>query len=100
MKLLRVDFKESVVCETLSVERRLNMDSNSNVEQKNRKNRLRLILGVFVSLLFVLSVDMLLWAIGSLNTTMSVIIATFVSLLVVLSVGVILWNGGIFGGKK
>ncbi len=70
------------------------MDSNSNIEQKNRKRRLRLVLGVLISLLFVLSVDMILWAIGSLNTTMSVIIATFVSLLFVLSVGVILWKRG------
>lgn len=76
------------------------MDRNSNIEQKNRKRRLRLILGVFISVLFVLTVDMILWAIGSLNTTMSVIIATTVSLLFVLSVGVILRNSGIFDGKK
>lgn len=78
------------------------MDKNSNVEQKNRKNRLswKMILGVFISLLFVLSVDMILWIIGALNTTMNFTIATFVSLVFVLSVGVILWKGGIFDGKK
>lgn len=76
------------------------MDSNSNIEQKNRKRRLRLVLGVLISLLFVLSVDMILWAIGSLNTTMSVIIAILVNLLFVLSVGVILWNRGIHDGRE
>lgn len=75
------------------------MDNNSNIEQKNRLS-LRMILGVLISLLFVLSVDMILWAIGALNTTMNVVIATFVSLVFVLSVGVILWKGGIFDSKK
>lgn len=77
------------------------MNNNSNVEQK-KKNRFswRMIFGIFIGLLFVLSVDMILWGIGALNTTMNAIIATFVSLAFVLSVGIILWNGGIFHGKK
>lgn len=78
------------------------MNNNSDVGQKNRKNRLswRMILGVFISLLFALSVDMILWIIGALDTTMNFIAATFVSLVFVLSVGVILWRGRTFVGKK
>ncbi len=78
------------------------MDNNSNVKQKNRKNKLlrKMILGVFISLLFVSSVDIILWAMGALNTTMNIIIATVVSLIFVLSVEVILWNGGIFDSRK
>lgn len=101
-KICSEKYFHNVLCLSEAKGMDINMDNNSNVGQKNKKSRLfwRMILGVFFSLLFVLSVDMILWAIGTLNTTMNIIIATFVSLLFVLSVGVILWNGGIFDGKK
>lgn len=78
------------------------MDNNLNAGQKNKKNSLslRMILGVFISVLFVFSVNIILWAVGVLNTTMNIIIAAIVSLIFVLSVEVILWNKGISGSRK
>lgn len=74
------------------------MDNNSNNERKS-STTWRIVLGIAVSLLLVLSVIGILWAIGALNVTKAIIAAT-VGLALVFVVGVVLRSVGIMNNKK
>ena len=70
------------------------MENNTNVK-KNKKNKrsLRIVLGVIISLVFALSVDMMFWACGILGTPISIVIGILLNLVFLFSVWTILWNG-------
>lgn len=68
------------------------MNNNFNIDKnKNKKPALRMLLGAIVSLFLVVCVDIILWAIGGLGTTISVWLLLLLNLVFVFSIEVILW---------
>ncbi len=76
------------------------MNNNSNDNQKTRVKR-RIVLCIIVSLLFLVSVNGILWTIGVINTTTDINIAILASsLFVYVVVGAILLCVRVMNNKK
>ena len=76
------------------------MNNNSNDNQKTRVKR-RIVLCIIVSLLFLISVNGILWTIGVINTTKDIIVAILASsLFVYVVVGAVLICVRIMNNKK
>ena len=76
------------------------MNNNSNDNQKTRVKR-RIVLCIIVSLLFLVSVNGILWTIGVINTTTDINIAILASsVFVYLVVGAILLCVRVMDNKK
>ncbi len=76
------------------------MNNNLNDNQKTRVKR-RIILCIIVSLLFLISVNGILWTIGVINTTKDIIFAILASsVFVYLVVGAILLCVRVMNNKK
>lgn len=77
------------------------MNNNFNIDKnKNKKTALRMLLGAIVSFFLVVCVDVILWAIGGLGTTISVWLVLLLNLVFVFSIEVILWAIGFWGTRK
>lgn len=76
------------------------MNNNSNDNQKTRVKR-RIVLCIIVSLLFLISVNGILWTIGVINTTKDIIVAILASsVFVYVVVGAVLICVRIMNNKK
>lgn len=76
------------------------MNNNLNDNQKTRVKR-RIVLCIIVSLLFLISVNGILWTIGVINTTKDIIFAILASsVFVYLVVGAILLCVRVMNNKK
>lgn len=77
------------------------MNNTFNIEQSKRKKTVqRMVLGVLVSLLFVFSLDAILWAVGALGTTITVRMVVVLNFIFVLLSEVILWVIGFWRNAK